>query len=244
MGTGFLYITGIFLSGILTLVCLILGIISFANSKNGKFYWLIGFLISLCTLLLCIYLLINRIKDKAGNFMNKLEHRMEMNIDTAAARQNYYFSDSIHSKQIQYLKLIEPEESKGKIPDQFYSYLGFRDYFRMPLRYPFSIHCIDQTENGSLYNEENVERFDASDNGEKSVNIDGIIAFSFDAHILLARQLYDSESKTEKYIIYFFDTGNTEEFNTSDKMNVRARELNFNGNSKLVSCKDYFELLN
>lgn len=158
--------------------------------------------------------------------------------------KNYYFSDSIRSKQIQYLKLIEPEEWKGQVPSQFYSYLGFQDYYRLPLRYPFSIHCIDRTENGSLYNEANVERFDTSDNGEKSVNIDGIIAFSFDARILLAKQLYDSESQTEKYIIYYFDSGNTEEFKTSDKMNIRARELNFNGNAKLVSCKDYFELLN
>lgn len=244
IGTGFLYIGGIFIFGILCIICLVFGIISFANSKKGKYFWLIGFLISILALLSCIWLLVNKISTRAKDFISGIEKGIEMNIDSATASQSYYMTDSLHSKQIQYLKLIEPEEFKGRIPNQFYSYLGFRDYYRMPLLYPFSIHCIDQTDRGSLFYELNVERFDASDNGEKSLNIDGITHFSFDSNILLYKQLYDSESKTEKYLIYFFDSGNTEEFPNQVKMNIRARELNFKGNTKLTSCKDYFELLN
>lgn len=242
MGTGFLYITGILISGILCLVCLVLGIISFANSKKGKFYWLLGFIISITTLLLCVYFLTIKIRDKAGNFFNKMENSMEMNIDSTSAYQSCNLADTIHSKQLKYLRLLESDEVQGNVPDQFYHYLGFRDYYRMPLRYPFSIHCIDQTVQGSLYDEMYVERFDASDNGEKNLNIEGITEFNFDSHILLAKQLYDSESRTEKYIIYFFDTGKTEEFTSQAKMFIRARELHFNGKGKLMSCKDYLEL--
>jgi hypothetical protein len=243
MATGFLLILLIILSAVLALLCSIFSIIYFANSKKGKFGWLGGFLASLLVLIASIFYTVNTVASKAKNFAHKMEESFIRSIDTAAYN-NYNFADSLNSPQLKYLKLIEPKDLKQAIPAQFYNYLGFRDYYRMPLRYPFSIHCTDALDNGQLFNEKEVEKFDESNNGEIDCQVTGIQEFVFDEHFLIARQTFPTERKEiSSYIIYNFDNEKSEKIASLDALIARAQTLGFSRPLKFVSCKDYYGLL-
>jgi hypothetical protein len=240
---GFLLILLIFLFGIFTVVSLVFAIIYFAGSRNGKFIWLGLFLFSLAGLIVSIFYTVNRITNKAVNFANKVQESFIKGMDSTTVNA-YNFADSLNSAQLKYLRLIEPRENEGEVPEQFYNYLGFRDYYRLPLRYPFSIHCIDMLDKGSLYNEKSVRKFDENDNGEQPGGVDNIKEFIFDENILIARQSVETERKqVNNYIIYHFNTGKSEKLGTIDEVIARAQALGFTRGLKFVSCKDYYGLL-
>ena len=241
MSSGILYLVASFALGILTIVSAVFTILYLANSKKGKFIWLSIFLFSLSLLLLFIFLLVGTITKKARNFVDGIERNFEMNVDSSFAASQYNIADTANSKQIKYLKLLEKEEHEN-IPPQFYSYLGFADYYRLPLVYPFSIHCSNELLSGSLINEVNVEKFDVSNNGEKQLGIDDISEFNFDQNILVAKRSGNGKMQTS-YFIYFFDSGAVEEFDNLNDLKIRAGKLKFTKLHMLLTCKEYYDLL-
>jgi hypothetical protein len=231
------------LAGILTLVSVIFAIISFASSGKHKFTWLIIFICSLLGLFTSVYFAAARTAKSAQNFVNRLASPYDFN--DSLAYQYLNLADSTNSKQVQYLKLIEPREFNGEVPAQFYHYLGYRDYYRLPLRYPFSLHCEGTLDNASLFNENDVSCFGVNDNGEEDLKLNGITHFKFDSNILLAKvNKRDLETNEDYYVIYHFSGGQTEQFKTLEEAEARARELNVPVPVKLFSCKEYYTLLN
>jgi hypothetical protein len=240
-GTGFLFGLGVILSGIMTIVSLVMGIISFAYSKKSKFIWLGGFFLSLIALVFCIISLVTKVTNKVGGFVKKMEQNMMVYPDSTS-KEGYNLSDSLNSPQIKKLRIYESEELKGQVPDQFYTYLGFRDYYRLPLPYPFSIHCTETPGVGDLFDERNVKKFDANDNGEKECLLKNIAEFAFDANYILAKCVHNQGKDAEfKFFIYDLKTEKAEEFSNAVQMNRRAAELKFSGDKKLISCEAYFQ---
>lgn len=240
---GLLLILGIILFGVLTMVSVVFSIIYFANSKKGKFGWLGIFIGSLIVLLTCIYFtvssVVNKAKDVAENFESKFRTMAENSMIANDTTPNItYFSDSI-SLQVNYLKALEPAKYSNNVPPAFYNYLGFRDYYRMPITYPYSLHCTDFLGDASLYNEEEVTEFDKNDNGEIASGLEGINEFTFDSKMLLAKRNL-SKTQTE-YVIYLFEQKETEEIETLEKLKARAKVLKFSKPVTLVTCKEYFD---
>lgn len=235
-------IISIVLFAVLSILCIVFTIIYFGGSKKGKFTWLIFFFICLAGLIGSVFFTINRAIKGVEKFAHKMEETFIKGIDTAAFR-NYNFADSLKSQQIKYLKLSEPKEYQGKVPSQFYNYLGFRDYYRLPLVYPFSLHCTDVLDNAILFNEADVIKFDANDNGERELDIKNIIEFAFDKNLLLAKQSYNSKLKEKDiYIIYRFSSGKTEEFKTFNEMSASAKTLGYSRPVNLHNCRAYYKL--
>ncbi len=149
----------------------------------------------------------------------------------------------LQSKQVSVLLELEPEEYKNKVVSQFYSYLGFRDYFRMPLRYPYSLHCIDSLGNAQLFNEENVEQFDANSNGEISCELSNINTFTFNKNILIGTKT--KKEREKQSLIYFgYDLNKKEikEFKTEKELINYAKANGFNKEIEFFTCKKYYEL--
>lgn len=247
MGTFVLYSIAIVVSGIMTVVSVVFTIISFAYSKRGKFGWLAGFISSLAVLLVTVFFITVHTKSKTEEFADDIKNaaynNIISNIDTVSFK-DYNFADSLNSPQIKWLKQIQPAEYTGKVHDQFYNYLGFRDYYRLPLRYPFSLHCVEAPEKGWLFNELNVTKFDESDNGEIDCKITDIESFVFDEKFLIGKSsAINGDVKKEFYFIYHFSNGKTEKFNYSDEVKKRAREVGFRGELKLMSCREYYNSL-
>jgi hypothetical protein len=170
--------------------------------------------------------------ENFGDSLSKLE-----SIDTHQANGA--------SEQITLLKSYLPENVVGNEPEQFYTYLGFRDYYRFPLRFPYSIHCLDTPDNGELYNEANVGRFDENDNGEIYSGISNIHKIAFDKSFLLIEQAVTS-TRTDKiihhYILYSLDTEKKEEASSLTKLIQLAKEKGYSGPDTLMTVEQYSRL--
>ena len=122
---------------------------------------------------------------------------------------------------------------------------GFKNYNRYPLRYPFSIHYMDTKDNGELYNEVNVNRFDENDNGEVFTGISHISKIAFDKNYLLMEELVNS-TRTEKtinhYILFNFETEKKEEIPNLQKLLQRAKEEGYTGPDSLMTLQQYQRL--
>lgn len=239
------------LSVIGCLVCLILGIIYFANNKPGRFGWLAGFVISLVLLITSLFLFVqkavNKAKDFTKNQISHFEESMNAGIDTTSAngQDNRYYL--LHSnEQINIIKSYLPDTLIHEVPDQFYCYFGFRDYFRFPIRYPYSVHCLDVKENGELFNEKNVSRFDEGDNGEVSMGITGINKLAYDKNFLLSELVYASSETPDKkqshFILFEFGTESKTEVKSENELFLTARKKGYKGIDSLMTIEQYDSL--
>ncbi|MES2514419.1 MAG: DUF1634 domain-containing protein [Bacteroidota bacterium] len=231
---------------ITAIVALVLGIIAFANSKQNKYVWLVTFLCSITGMIICIFIFVTKVvhtvQTLAKNAIGQFEHfgdslsHME-SIDTHQANST--------SLQIELLKSYLPTHIINKAPEAFYTYLGFKDYYRYPLRYPYSIHYMDSKDNGELYNESNVNRFDENDNGEIYTGLSNITKIAFDKNYLLAEQSVTS-TRTDKlinhYILFNFETEKKEEVASLSKLLQLAKSKNYSGPDTLMTLEQYHRL--
>ena len=149
------------------------------------------------------------------------------------------------SKQIKLLKTYYPDSAS--VPEQFYYYLGFENYYRFPLRYPYSIHCSPFKDAGELYNELQVKRFDENDNGEIQTSINKIDRLAFDKKYLLIDQKISSTRSPDfihHYILFSFDTEKTQEAETEKELVKLAKQKGYKGSEQLMTIEEYDALFN
>lgn len=231
---------------IMTVLSLIFGIIAFANNKQGKYIWLTTFLCSIIGLVICIFTFVRKTVNAVENFSENAFGQFENFGDSLANLESIDTHQANGaSAHITLLKSYLPENTLGNEPEQFYTYLGFKDYYRYPLRYPYSIHCLDTPDNGELYNEANVGRFDENDNGEIYSGISNIHKIAFDKSFLLIEQAVTS-TRTDKiiyhYILYNLDTEKKEEAPSLTKLLQLAKEKGYNGPDTLMTVEQYSRL--
>ena len=241
-----LLIIGGILCLILTVVALIFGVISFSNNKPSKFIWLTTFLAGLTGLIICIVLFVRKAVNAVENLTKNAVSQFDNYSDSLTDYMNSTSLDkhqvSNSSEHIKLLKSYLPANSVNNEPEEFYTYLGFKDYTRYPLRYPFSIHCMYSPENGELYNEINVSRFDENDNGEIYSGIGNINKIAFDNSYLLIEQSLSS-TRTDKiinhYILFNLNTEKKEEATSFSKLLQMAKEKGYAGSDTLMTLEQY-----
>jgi hypothetical protein len=231
---------------ILTVVALIFGVVSLADKKSSKFIWITIFLCSLFGLIVCVVLLVKKVANTLGNFTQNKIGQFENYNDSLSHFENIdKHQSNLSSSQITLLKSYLSENVRGNEPEEFYTYLGFKDYYRYPLRYPFSIHCMYSKDNGELFNEANVGRFDENDNGEIYSGISNIHKIAFDKSFLLIEQAVTS-TRTDKiiyhYILYNLNTEKKEEASSLTKLIQLAKEKGYSGADTLMTMEQYSRL--
>lgn len=231
---------------ITTVIALIFGIIAFANNKQGKYIWLTTFSCSIIGLVICIFIFVRKTVNAVENFSENAFGQIENfgdSLSTIESIDTHQANSS--SSQITLLKSYLPENAVGNESEQFYTYLGFKDYYRYPLRYPYSIHCMYTKDNGELYNESNVSRFDENDNGEIYASLSNINKIAFDKSYLLVEQAMTS-TRTDKiihhYILYSLDTEKKEETTSLTKLLQLAKEKGYSGPDTLMTMEQYGRL--
>ena len=81
--------------------------------------------------------------------------------------------------QIQVLKSYIPNEALNSINPDFYTYFGYRDWWRAPLVHPYSIHAIDGLDNGFLVDESATTDYETDSVNDAVDLISGIQNFTF-----------------------------------------------------------------
>lgn len=248
LNAALLIISGI-LCLILTVVALIFGVIALANNKPSKFIWLTTFFAGLTGLIICVVLFVRKTVNAMENLTENAIGQFENYTDSAG---NSIESNNLDkhqtnnsSEQIKLLKSYLPENILNNEPEQFYTYLGFQNYYRLPLRFPYSIHCTDTRDNGELYNEVNVSRFDENDNGEIFTGISNINKIAFDKNYLLIEQEVTS-TRTDKlithYLLFALETEKQEEAKSLQNLIQLAKEKGYAGPDTLMTLEQYHNL--
>lgn len=228
------------------IVAIIFTIISFTNRSPGKFIWLTAIFVCLIGLAVCVFTFVEKVVNKVEDVGNALGRQFENSFKNYSDSLAFSYSDSLkNNPQIHLLKSYVPDSLT--VPDQFYYYLGFESYYRMPLRYPYSIHCNLFRDNGELYNEKQVTRFDENDNGEIMMPVDKIDRIAFDKNFLLIdRKVASNRSADYKhhYILFSFDTEQTEELDSEKELLKLAKEKGYKGKYILMTLEEYGRLFN
>ena len=229
------------------IISLIFTVISFANNKPSKYTWLAAFFIGLIALIFCIITIVTKAVNKVSNIANNaLEQFEDLNgdiqkyDDSLQNNRNQIINTSAH---IKLLKTYYPDSAS--VADDFYSYLGFQTYLRVPIRYPYSIHCLNVYDNGELFNEKNVERFDENDNGEIDLNTVSISKLAFDQNYLLLEQNITStrsEKVVQHFILFSFETEKKEEAASFKDLLKLAKSKGYKGSEKLMTLEEYSRL--
>ncbi len=231
---------------VMTVISLIFGIIALANNKQNKYVWLATFFCSLIGLIICIVIFVRKAVNTVQNFTENAIGQFENFGDSLSAIGSIDTHKANNaSAHIALLKSYLPSNVSGTEPEEFYTYLGFKDYYRYPLRYPYSIHCMYTKDNGELYNESNVVRFDENDNGEIYAGVSNIHKIAFDKSYLLVEQTITS-TRTDKminhYVLYSLDTEKKEETTSLPKLIQLAKERGYTGPDTLMTMEQYHSL--
>lgn len=235
---------------ILTIVSLVFTIISFANNKAQKFTWLIAFFIGMIGVIICVFMFVQKatsaINSISENTIGKFEYYGDsLNAYKDSVSNQLHQADS-NSAQIKVLKNYLPTNVLNKCPEEFYTYIGFQDYYRYPLRYPYSIHCNYYNDgNGELYNEINVTRFDENDNGEIYSGISFISRITLDKNYLLIEQTVNStrsDKPIKHYLLFVLDSEKFEEAKSEKELFILAKQKGYNGADTLMTLDQYYKL--
>lgn len=232
---------GIVLGAAMTVLCLIFMIIALSSKKSSRWGWVTGFCLSCLLLFYSIHAMTRSVQNAVTDVGNSIEASLENSIKKldSSGKAGYHQAAKINHPLLDSLKQIAQENDDTEIPDAFYTYWGFRDYYRLPITFPFSLHCIDDVDNAQLFNEKWVTDFDRNDNGETALSVSGIHAFAFDKRYLLA------ELKTAKdgFVMYDFKTDKMEVFQSKVALLNRASQSGFTNYSGWHTCRSYFERL-
>jgi len=243
---------------VLAIICGIVSLVAFilflTNLKepSKRNTWLIVFSITfVVALTLGIYLVVKAVTktvQKAVEVGQVIEEKAR-NFDSDLAKiwiddRSYLLESSNQNKEVLFLKSLEPDSFKGKVPSGFYTSFGFRDWYRCPLVYPYSMHCVDGMNYGQLSDDRDVTEFTMSYEG-RELQLYDITGFTFDKNIMLikkvkSRDLYgDAVNEVYEFVVFHFADEQEEKFDTEEALFKRAKALDFKGDDKLMAIREY-----
>lgn len=217
---------------ILIIILVILSLFFFYNAfgkdrKNkfisGKWSLLIGVVLLAISMFVGIDF-VHRVYEKMKSTIVSLQN-FPQTVDTESSDTTDY---------VRALKKYEPEKFKGKIPEDYYSYYGSRNYWRFPLVFPYAVSCIDVLEKAGIENDSGVTDYEKVRNSIKDVPI--FDRFTFDKKYLAAKIITD-----EQYFVFSFETGKIEIFKSNETLQKYLDEIKFQSDRKFITIRQYSE---
>ena len=162
-----------------------------------------------------------------------------------AAKERRAADTQRRADHIAKLKSYVPAHLLKTVDPEFYSYPGFRDWWRFPLTYPYSIQCIDTFESGDLCRHDG--KSNISDGEEAQIQgLSALTAFSFDARYLVGlTDIEGTHSKTGsrifKWVLIEFATGEIDSFESEEGLATAAKARGYSGDMELEDVKTRYE---
>ena len=134
-----------------------------------------------------------------------------------------------------------PESERSAVPEDFYAYEGLRDWFRMPLVFPYQLEAIDSTLSFNLvrYNGTASVR----DTNKSSENVrDGSSPMTTLSHLSFDRRmLLFKKEGVDEYGIFSFLDGGFASFATEAELWTSAQGQGFSGPKRLIPVATVFD---
>ena len=128
------------------------------------------------------------------------------------------------------------QETREAIPADFYTYDGLRDWWRMPLVFPYQLLCIDTKARAYLqkYN----PKYTVKEPNQSTTGVlKGITRLATDQAILLFEQRTDSATS---YGMLEYDSGAQSEYRKVEQLWSAAQKAGYSGPQALLSIEEMF----
>ena len=140
-------------------------------------------------------------------------------------------------KRVDKLKSYVDASVQDKVEEKFFTERGFRDWWRVPLVYPYSITCIDTRQHGSLECEGHMP-----DGWTEMEPLDHITHLAFDGEYLLVRQIEGTKPLGDPdaryvYRLCVFKTGSREQFASREELFEAAKKRGFTDEPVLTTIE-------
>lgn len=198
----------------------------FKNRKVMK-KWIIGcgvtLLLSLVTVTGLGYLGYVKLSDWNSNRKAKVKAQQTLVESGVAQRRKY-------------LEAHLSQETRDVIPAEFYTYAGFRDWWRLPLVFPYQLMCIDTRECASL--EMIDSQYSVKDpNNSSIVDVGEITGIATDNVILLFERQTEAVSS---YGMLQYESGARSDFENEEQLWAAAQKAGYSGKKILISIDELF----
>ena len=133
-----------------------------------------------------------------------------------------------------------------KATEDFFTYDGFRDWWRLPLVFPYELQWIDTFESANLQRHRGGDVRNPNKSSENVQDIGKITHCSFDRRFLIGRQGPTSfdKDRQESWFIFEFAPASFSQFGSERKMIEAAKSRGYTGGLSLKSIEqnynDYF----
>ena len=127
------------------------------------------------------------------------------------------------------------------VPEDFYQYSGFRDWYRMPLVFPWQLQAIDVTDYFRLERHNGKGSVqEPNQSSEPTSPLVELSHLSFDGRMLLFKLLFKKQ-EGEEYGIFGFEDGDFAFFATKTELWDAARSRGFRGLGRLVPASEAYD---
>ncbi len=226
----FLFVLALLL-GFITFVIILWTVIKWKHKKDRNMGCGLTFLFSMLTIICFVIVIVKAVETIREIVPYKIEEGLDIFTNSLSSRDTETpFMDS--------LKSMQPADII--IPDSYLSYAGLRDYFRMPLIYPYSMASIDVLEKGTLQDERGI-KYIAKCRNENEPILQDITYFTFDRNMLLAKTEFSSSFDTVRYYIFKFKTRELEKFDNVSEMKAQALSFGFDTLKPMITIQEYFD---
>ena len=134
-----------------------------------------------------------------------------------------------------------PESERSTVPEDFYAYEGLRDWFRMPLVFPYQLEAIDSTLCFNLMRYNGKASVRGPNKSSENVR-DGTSPMTTLSHLSFDRtMLLFKKEGVDEYGIFSFLEGDFASFATETELWTSAQSRGFNGPKRLIPVATAFD---
>lgn len=231
-------IIGLIVGGLATLTTVIFTIISLAQGKSkNTIAWGIGFVLALTILILSIFQVVRKIREKALSGIEWMEKNANKNLTYNGDSDNETYYQQQRQFFLDTLEKYTNENLKDKVPADFYANKkitgGLNSTMVLPFVYPFSIRYNADTYMGDIINDVN-----------DSVFLNNISQIAFDENFAIAKVNNAGDAKLLKegrgeveYVLFDLRTREFLSFTSEHQLIEKAGKIGYAGSTymELVS---------
>ncbi|MBA3970752.1 MAG: hypothetical protein H0X46_01155 [Bacteroidetes bacterium] len=235
-----LFIIGIVLGGIATLVTLIFIVISLVGGKNKNAgIWAVAFVFSLIILILSIFQIAKRVGQKVSSGIEWMKDQKENGLSTAdSATENYYVQERQYF--LDTLNKYTNESLQAKMPADYYANIkavrASDSSVILPFVYPFSIRYNSSTYLGSILSDVN-----------DTVYLSNISQMAFDENFVIAKVENSGDTKLLKegrgeieYILFDLRTREYLSFVSQAQLLEKSGKIGYAGSQTMTYLSDLY----
>jgi hypothetical protein len=143
----------------------------------------------------------------------------------------------IPSETLDSLKMIITNLSNhDTIPSDYLSYFGFRDWYRWPLVFPYSLNSIDSRDNGFLCYEKEAKSISGSNDGIEQIYLGDIKRFTFNEQLLICET---GDKGSKRYKSFRFSDQTIRKYADLDSLYAESQDYGTMIMDSLITLKQY-----